>query len=179
MVRSGNVLAAALLAGMTLVVLAHLATAQQPATQPARQLPLPPGAPAARPAPPPQAGAAPGSPAGTAAQAGPKRSSLTDAGGFMLENVSLNELIDIMARRLKINYLLDPRFKGGNVTIHTYGEMKPTDLMPLLETILRVNGAALVKVGDLYRIVPVDKATQLPISPMRNGTEFPDDERLV
>ena len=54
-----------------------------------------------------------------------------------------------MARRLKINYLLDPRFKGGSVTIHTYGEMKPTDLMPLLETILRVNGAALVKVGDL------------------------------
>ena len=42
----------------------------------------------------------------------------------MLENVSLSELIDIVARRLKINYLLDPRFKGGSVTIHTYGEMK-------------------------------------------------------
>ena len=28
--------------------------------------------------------------------------------------------------------------------------------MPLLETILRVNGAAMVKVGDLYRIVPVN-----------------------
>ena len=75
----------------------------------------------------------------------------------MLENVSLAELIDIVARRLKINYLLDPRFKGGSVTIHTYGEVKPTDLMPLLETILRVNGAALVKVGDLYRVVPVDE----------------------
>ncbi len=177
--RSGNVLAAALLAAMTLVVSAHLASAQQPATQPARQLPLPPGAPAARPAPPPQAGAAPGTPAGTAAQAGPKRSSLTDAGGFMLENVSLNELIDIMARRLKINYLLDPRFKGGNVTIHTYGEMKPTDLMPLLETILRVNGAALVKVGDIFRVVPLERVASLPLTPSINGKTFPEDERMA
>ena len=33
--------------------------------------------------------------------------------------------------------------------------------MPLLETILRVNGAAMVKVGDIYRIVPVNRINQL------------------
>jgi general secretion pathway protein D len=97
----------------------------------------------------------------------------------MLENVSLAELIDIVARRLKINYLLDPRFKGGSVTIHTYGEMKTTDLLPLLETILRVNGAALVKIGDLYRVVPVDRVAQAPLPPVVNGKDFPDDERMV
>ena len=96
----------------------------------------------------------------------------------MLENVSLAELIDIVARRLKINYLLDPRFKGGSVTIHTYGEMKSADLMPLLETILRVNGAALVKVGDLYRVVPVANVAQMPLPPAINGKDFPDDERM-
>jgi general secretion pathway protein D len=96
----------------------------------------------------------------------------------MLENVSLAELIDIVARRLKINYLLDPRFKGGTVTIHTYGEVKPTDLMPLLETILRVNGAALVKVGDLYRVVPVAGVAQVPLPPAINGKTFPDDEAM-
>jgi general secretion pathway protein D len=96
----------------------------------------------------------------------------------MLENVSLSELIDIVARRLKINYLLDPRFKGGSVTIHTYGEMKPTDLMPLLETILRVNGAALVKVGDLYRVVPVAGVAQVPLPPAVNGKDFPNDESM-
>ena len=96
----------------------------------------------------------------------------------MLENVSLAELIDIVARRLKINYLLDPRFKGGSVTIHTYGEMKSTDLLPLLETILRVNGAALVKVGDLYRVVPVAGVAQVPIPPTVNGKEFPNDESM-
>jgi general secretion pathway protein D len=97
----------------------------------------------------------------------------------MLENVSLAELIDIVARRLKINYLLDPRFKGGSVTIHTYGEVKSTDLMPLLETILRVNGAALVKVGDLYRVMPVANVAQAPLPPAVNGKDFPDDERMA
>jgi general secretion pathway protein D len=96
----------------------------------------------------------------------------------MLENVSLSELIDIVARRLKINYLLDPRFKGGSVTIHTYGEVKSTDLLPLLETILRVNGAALVKVGDLYRVVPVAGVAQAPLPPAVNGKDFPNDEGM-
>jgi general secretion pathway protein D len=112
-------------------------------------------------------------------QAAPARPALADTGGFLLDNVSLTELIDIIARKLKINYLVDPGFKGGSVTIHTYGEMKPADLMPLLETILRVNGAALVKVGDLYRVVPAAKVTQLPINPVVNGKDFPEDERII
>jgi len=117
--------------------------------------------------------------AGTVPQSAPPRAALTDTGGFLLDNVSLSELIDIIARRLKINYLVDPKFKGGAVTIRTYGEVKPTDLMPLLQTILRVNGAAIVQVGDLYRVVPIDRVTQLPIQPSVNGKEFPSDERMV
>ena len=116
---------------------------------------------------------------GTVPQSAPPRAALTDTGGFLLDNVSLSELIDIIARRLKINYLVDPKFKGGGVTIRTYGEVKPTDLMPLLQTILRVNGAAIVQVGDLYRVVPIDKVTQLPIQPSINGKDFPGDERMV
>jgi general secretion pathway protein D len=128
----------------------------------------------AQPAQPPKPGEA-----RTASQSGPPRAALTDTGGFLLDNVSLSELIDIIARRLKINYLIDPKFKGGSVTIRTYGEVKPTDLMPLLETILRVNGAAIVQVGDLYRVVPIDRVTQLPIQPSVNGKDFPGDERMV
>ena len=167
MVISRRILGAVLLAGMSCM---WVAPAQQMAP-----VPVPPKRPPMQTAP-----AQPAGPQTAAPQsAAPKRSSLTDAGGFMLENVSLGELIDIMARRLKINYLLDPRFKGGSVTIHTYGEVKPADLMPLLETILRVNGAALVKVGDLYRVVPLDRVAQLPLSPKVNGKDFPDDERMA
>src|SRR5262245_16540251 len=73
-------------------------------------------------------------PATTPQTAPPATAALTDTGGFLLDNVSLIELIDILARRLKINYILDPRV-NGKVTIHTYGEVKPTDLMPLMETV--------------------------------------------
>ena len=53
--------------------------------------------------------------------------------------------------------------------------------MPLLETILRVNGATMVQVGDLYRIVPIKAVSQLPMSPVVNPDPktLPDDERMI
>jgi len=97
---------------------------------------------------------------------------------FTFHNASLTEVIDILARQLKINYILDPRIKGG-VTINTYGEMKDVDLRALLETILRVNGAAMVQVGNIYRIVPIKDTTRLPISPTTDPAALPADERMV
>ena len=97
-----------------------------------------------------------------------------------MPNASLTEMIDLLAKRLKINYILDPAVKG-TVSIFTYGEVKPVDYMPLLETILRVNGDAMVKVGDIYRIVPVNRINQLPLAPVVNADPktLPDDERMV
>ena len=105
---------------------------------------------------------------------------LTDSGAFIMPNASLTEMIDLLAKRLKINYIIDPAVKG-TVSIFTYGEVKPVDYMPLLETILRVNGSAMVKVGDLYRIVPVGRINQLPLAPMVNvdPKTLPADERMV
>ena len=155
-----------------------------PEPQTPQQLPPspPPKPPANAPAKPagPQGGTPPAqTPPPTAPQTAPPAApALTDTGGFLLDNVSLVELIDILARRLRINYILDPRV-NGKVYIHTYGEVKPTDLMPLLETILRINNAAIVKVGDLYRIVPVNSVPSLPITPQVNGKDLPDDERVI
>src|SRR5277367_6243700 len=64
-------------------------------------------------------------------------------GGVNLNNASLTEVIDMLARRLKINYILDPRVKGG-VVLNTYGETKDIDTRSLLETILRINGFGMV-----------------------------------
>src|SRR6516162_4601483 len=102
---------------------------QQPQAAPAQQ------AQPARPAVNPQA-ATPG-----AAPAGPN---LTANRGFVLGGVSLTDMIDLLARMMKISYILDPRVKGS-VSVYTYGEVKDVDLMPLLQTILRVNGATIVK----------------------------------
>jgi general secretion pathway protein D len=99
---------------------------------------------------------------------------------FSMDGVPLVELINAFGKLMKINFILDPRVQG-KVTIHTYGEVKPVDMMTLLETILRVNGATIVQIGDLYRIVPINTISQLPISPMINADEkaLPDDERMV
>ena len=43
--------------------------------------------------------------------------------------------------------------------------MRDVDLRPLLETILRMNGLAMVQAGNIYRIVPVADVARQPISP--------------
>jgi general secretion pathway protein D len=145
--------------------------APPPQQQPAQPQPAAPGAPA-------QPGQAPATqPQNAPATNAPR---LTTSGAFMMNNASLTEMIDELAKRLKINYIIDPAVRG-TVSIFTYGEVKDVDLMPLLETILRVNGDAMVKVGDWYRIVPVNRINQLPISPMTNADPktLPDDERMI
>jgi len=138
--------------------LPHQRKPAQPAAQPPAAPSAPTAPPVTRPVLPP---AAPGS-----------------APPLFLENASLVEVVDILARALKINYIIDPRVKGS-VTINTYGEFKPVDVRPLLETILRINGAAMVQVGDMYRIVPVGDVSHLPLSPQVNATNLPEDERTV
>ena len=67
------------------------------------------------------------------------------------------------------------------MSLFTYGESRPTDMMTLLQTVLRVNGAAIVKVGDLYRIIPINKISALPLDPMVNVDQktLPQDERMI
>jgi general secretion pathway protein D len=145
--------------------------AQQPQPAPNAAQPAPAStAPAQQPAQPTPAPA-------TVAQAAPP---LSDNSPFELNGASLTEMINILARRLRINYVLDPAVKGS-VTIYTYGEVKSVDLMSLLQTILRINGFSMVQVGDLYRIVPIKMVTQLPITPTVNSdpNTLPDDERMI
>jgi general secretion pathway protein D len=99
-------------------------------------------------------------------------------GGLQLENASLTAVIDILARSLKINYILDPRVKGG-IILNTYGETKSLSNRELLDMILRINGFAMVQVGDIYRIVPMADAARLPIKPSINQRELPDSEQIV
>jgi general secretion pathway protein D len=166
-----------LLAACSTLVLAQTPPAQTPPAQtPPAQTPpaqTPPAPAAAVPAqgPPAQSPATP-------VQTAPARTA-TDR-EFVMDDVSLTEMIDILAKRMKINYILDKRV-NGSVTIHTYGEVKPVDYMPLLMTILRVNQATMVQVGDLYRIVPTSAVSNLPIDPVTNADPktMPDDERMI
>ena len=120
----------------------------------------------------------PGAPAATAPQQ--PTGQPTVYGGLSLNNASLTEVIDLLARQLKINYILDPRVKGG-VILNTYGETKNIDTRSLLETILRINGYGMVKQGDLYRIVPLPEISHLPIPPetITDSSSVPEDDRTM
>src|SRR5579872_182225 len=132
-----------------------------------------------RPAPGSRPNPAPGPPPTSDAQAPALRATQDPTTGALnLNGASLIEVVDILARDLKINYILDPRV-NGKVTVNTYGELKSTDIRQMLETILRINGAALVQVGDLYRIVPLTGISQLPIAPRVNGKDLPQDESTI
>ncbi len=92
---------------------------------------------------------------------------------------SMFDVLDVLARKLEINYIIDPRVADGSVTINSYGQLRESDIFPLLETILRMNGAVAVQVGNTYRIVPLDGVAQSPISPQTNADKLPEDERMV
>ena len=87
-------------------------------------------------------------------------------------------MIDNLARILKINYILDKRVVGS-VTISTYGETKNVDTRNLLDLILRINGFAMIQVGEIYRIVPLIEANRLPLKPEVNLKNIPEDDRTM
>ena len=81
---------------------------------------------------------------------------------FNCVDCDLLEFVRNIANELKLNYVVDPNVQGV-VNILTYGEMRRGDLMSLLETVLQINGVAMVKTGPVYRILPSRNVKQLPL----------------
>jgi general secretion pathway protein D len=85
------------------------------------------------------------------------------------ERADIREVIHSLATALGISYTIDPRIEG-QVTIRTTGRIAREDLFPLLNQILRSNGIAAVKVGDVYQILPVAEAKTRAIVPKSQAT---------
>ncbi len=162
---------------ISISLLAALAVWQAPAQQPpapqapAQQPPAPAPPPQQPPpAPPTAAQQAPVQPAGQAA---------SSTGIVMnLQDVSLTEVVDQLARKLNLNIQIDPRVKG-TVTLNTYGETRNLDPRNVLDLILRVNGFGMIQEGEIYRIVPMADAVRQPIQFQANGRDIPADEQLI
>lgn len=89
--------------------------------------------------------------------------------GADIREVVQTILVDI----LKENYIIDPKV-GGTVNIHTSRALNRGDLLPTLETVLRMNGAALVKEsGGLYRILPAANAAKGLLTPQLGDISKP------
>jgi len=100
--------------------------------------------------------------------------------GFRLENADLLQFINLVATQLRMNYVVDPQVKGS-VTISTAGDLGTNDLLPILETVLRLNGATAVQAGNFFRIVPLASAARNPlsVSGLEGGANLPKDDQMM
>lgn len=74
------------------------------------------------------------------------------------QSANLLEVVKvILGDTLKVNYAVDPAVTG-NVSMITSRPLQRDDLLPTLEMLLRMNGAALVVANDFYRVVPLANA---------------------
>ena len=81
------------------------------------------------------------------------------------ENTNLREVVKvILGDLLDVNYTVDPTVQGA-VTLQTSNPLSKDDLIPTLELLLRMNGAALVAQDGIYSIVPRDSAVRGMLAP--------------
>ena len=84
---------------------------------------------------------------------------------------SILEVVDVtLGQTLGKNYVIDSRVTG-NVTARTSTPIPRSSVLPVLENILALNGAALVEANGVYNIVPVDAVGNLPgvvVTPSRH-----------
>ena len=89
------------------------------------------------------------------------------------ENTDIREVVKvILGDTLKKNYILDPAVRGG-VTMQTGAPISRGDLLPTLETLLRMNGASLVIIDGQYRVVPIAKAHKGMATPQLADSGLP------
>ncbi len=90
-----------------------------------------------------------------------QRSKLS-GGEFTLnfEATDLQEVVKaILGDLLKENYFIDPKVTGS-ITIQTSRPLRKDELLPTLENLLRMNGAALVRSAGVYKVLPQSDAVK-------------------
>lgn len=73
------------------------------------------------------------------------------------QNQDIEAVVRAVSRYLQRQFLLDPRV-SGQITLVSDGPVSPTTASQLLNTALRMQGFAIVDVGDVSRVVPVADA---------------------
>ncbi|GMQ95913.1 MAG: type II secretion system secretin GspD [Gammaproteobacteria bacterium] len=81
------------------------------------------------------------------------------------ENTNLREVVKvILSDLLNENYTIDPAVQGA-ATLQTSDPLSRDDLIPTLELLLRMNGAALISQNGLYNVVPRESAMRGMLAP--------------
>jgi general secretion pathway protein D len=111
----------------------------------------------------------------------PAKSASPAASGASLvfNNADLVQVVQVISNLLRLNYIIDPAVKGV-VTVTTVGDISNADLMQIMQTLLRINGATAIQTGNIWQIVPLKSAHQIPTSIERPGEKpLSADDQLV
>jgi general secretion pathway protein D len=156
------------------------APAPQPAPQiqaaPAATAPTPATPAAAQPAPQPQQPPAP-APAPAPAAAGGQGDEIATI-SLHLDNTDIYQVIKIICDYLGLNYIIDPTVRG-TVNINTSGTLRRSDLLPILETLLKLNGATMIRVNNFYQIVPTTAAARQPLPVQDQISQVAPDDQMT
>jgi len=93
-------------------------------------------------------------------------------------NQDIRQVIQIIGDALRLNYIVDPMVRG-TVDINTSDTLRRSDLLPILESILKINGATMIRTGNFYQIVPANTAARQPIEVIDQQARLAPDDQVV
>jgi general secretion pathway protein D len=111
-----------------------------------------------------------GTPQQPASAVGPSASGAADISLDFADTDIRAVVAQILGTILKVNYTIDPSVHGS-ATLHTDTPLMRSQLLPVLQSLLAQNGAALVQSGALYRVVPIAAAAAVAAEQGTAGTE--------
>ncbi|MGH6635099.1 MAG: type II secretion system secretin GspD [Gammaproteobacteria bacterium] len=81
------------------------------------------------------------------------------------EDADLHEVVKVvLGDLLQENYVIDPAV-AGTVNIQSSHPLAREDLIPILESLLKINDAVLVESGGLFKIIPAENAFRESLPP--------------
>ena len=93
--------------------------------------------------------------------AAPTRALAADNGiQLAFSDVDISQVVgSVVGEALGLNYSIDPSVKG-TMSLRSTRPLSPEELLPALESALRIQDLALVRVKDTYHIVPLKEAAR-------------------
>ena len=89
---------------------------------------------------------------------------------FNYINAPVREVVrEVLGDALHVEYVVDPKVQG-TITAQTGAPIPPGAVLSTLESVLRASGIALLPVGDVYRIMPLEDASKAGLATMAAAT---------
>jgi general secretion pathway protein D len=95
-----------------------------------------------------------------------------------IDNQDLYPVVRTIGGILGINFVIEPTVRG-TVNIGMNGTVRRSDLFGILEAILKMNGATMIKAGNFYQIVPAATAVRMPLEIQSAQPPVAPDDQIV